>query len=131
MVSYLIFLYLFLFLNFLFNYVAILLVGPVGDNDSFSCSFSPANSPFALITSATIREFDYDRPGTNYGDCVDVNAPRDMILSPSIGSSNIEESYLSGSSASSAVITGMLGVIITVLKFKITFSNSSRIYKYS
>jgi hypothetical protein len=93
-----------------------LLVGPVGDNDSFSCGHTPANSPFVLVTAATLRELDLERPETNFGDCIDINAPGEMILSPWIGSSNTEESYLSGSSASTAVITGVLGVVITVLR---------------
>jgi hypothetical protein len=93
-----------------------LLVGAAGDKNSFSCSYSPANSPFALIASATINDLDMDRPESNYGDCIDINAPGDLLPSPFIGSSNHEISTLSGSSASAAVITGMVGVIMTILK---------------
>jgi hypothetical protein len=93
-----------------------LLVGPAGDNDSFSCGYTPANSPFVLITAATLRDLDLERQESNFGDCIDINAPGDMIPSPWIGPSNTEESHLSGSSASTAVITGVLGVVITVLR---------------
>lgn len=94
--------------------VAILLVGAVGDHDSYACGFSPANSPYALITSATTRD-DQDRPYSNFGDCIDINAPGDNILAPTIGPSNTEEVYLSGSSASTAVVTGVIGVILNML----------------
>jgi subtilisin family serine protease len=93
-----------------------LVVGPAGDQNAFSCSYSPANSPFALIASATLNDLDMDRPESNYGDCIDINAPGEMIPSPYIGSSNQEESTLSGSSASTAIVTGMLGVILTIIR---------------
>lgn len=91
------------------------MIGAAGDSDSFSCNFSPANSPFPLITAATVKDGDVERPGSNYGDCIDVYAPGDEILSPWIGKSNNEESYLSGSSASTAVVAGMVGVILNFI----------------
>lgn len=96
--------------------LVLLLVAPAGDHDSFSCSYSPANSPFVIITAATIRDLDLERAESNYGDCIDIWAPGDMILSPYIGQSNSEESYLSGSSASTAVVAGLLGVVIGVIR---------------
>lgn len=95
--------------------IVLVVVGAAGDFDSFSCNYSPANSPFLLITAPTIRDGDIERPGSNFGDCIDIFAPGDQILSPYIGDSNTEEAYLSGSSASSAVVTGMIGIILNII----------------
>lgn len=87
--------------------VAVMLViGAAGDNDSFSCSYSPAGSGFALTVAAT-GDDDMPRPGSNYGDCIDVLAPGDDIMAPYIGESNREEKTLSGSSAATAILTGL------------------------
>ncbi len=70
-----------------------------------------------MIVSATLRN-DLERPGSNFGDCIDINAPGDSIPSPWIGPSNQEENFLSGSSASASIVSGIVGRMMAILKSK-------------
>jgi hypothetical protein len=97
-------------LDILFNryvYVVVLVVTAVGDTETFSCFKSPGNSPFVLSVAATSRYSELKLPESNFGDCIDINAPGDRIRGPWIGPSNNEEIIGSGSSVANALMTGM------------------------
>jgi subtilisin family serine protease len=96
--------------DILFNryvYVVVLVVTAVGDTETFSCFKSPGNSPFVLSVAATSRYSELKLPESNFGDCIDINAPGDRIRGPWIGPSNNEEIIGSGSSVANALMTGM------------------------
>jgi hypothetical protein len=96
--------------------VVLLVVGAAGDYDSFSCSTSPVNAGFALSVAGTSKSSEMPLPGTNYGDCIDVFAPGDAVPAPYIGPSNLEEKALSGSSAATAIITGIASrIMLTIM----------------
>jgi hypothetical protein len=52
---------------------------------------------------------------SNYGDCIDIYAPSEMISAPAIGSSIYGQTTLSGSSASAAIVTGIGGLLLSFL----------------
>lgn len=92
-----------------------LVVTSIGDQDSFSCSFSPMDSPY-ILTVGAVDMMGERIQGSNFGDCVDVHAPGESIPAPWIGSSTKEERTLSGSSASAAIITGMIAIVMGTLR---------------
>jgi hypothetical protein len=58
---------------------------------------------------------------SNYGDCVDIYAPSEMVYAPKIGKSIYEFSSLSGSSASAAIVTGISGLALSLLRTPLSF----------
>eukprot|EP00602_Paraphysomonas_sp_CaronLab_P013279 CAMPEP_0185041760 /NCGR_PEP_ID=MMETSP1103-20130426/41456_1 /TAXON_ID=36769 /ORGANISM="Paraphysomonas bandaiensis, Strain Caron Lab Isolate" /LENGTH=409 /DNA_ID=CAMNT_0027581631 /DNA_START=89 /DNA_END=1318 /DNA_ORIENTATION=+ len=109
---------------------ALLVVGAVGDHDSFSCSYSPAESPYAIIAAATARGSDLELQGSNFGDCIDINAPGEFISTPFIGESNRIQSTLTGSSASAAIVTGIAANLYAVLRSNRTLAKHSTVYEF-
>ena len=91
-------------------------IGSAGNHATYSCQTSPAESPHALIVGATSRENDLQTYSSNYGDCVDIYAPGEMIITPTIGISIYKQSYLSGTSASTAIIAGIGAIILSILQ---------------
>lgn len=83
------------------------MVTSLGEHDSFSCSYSPMDSPYIVTVGALQRVSELEIPGANFGDCVDLYAPGEDIPAPWIGDSNSAESFLTGSSASAAIVAGM------------------------
>jgi hypothetical protein len=59
---------------------------------------------------------DLQTMSSNYGDCVDLYAPSENIYAPLIGKSISQFSSLSGSSASAAIITGIAGLVLSLLQ---------------
>jgi len=93
----------------------VLPVVSAGDEDMFSCGRSPANSDFALTVGATSRYSNLPLLGSNFGDCLDVHVPGEDISAPFIGPSNKEFGVVSGSSASTALVTGIVSEIIGMI----------------
>lgn len=85
----------------------------MGDTDSFSCLYSPMDSPYALSVGGLERTSELNLPGSNFGDCVDIYAPGEDLPAPFIGESNQEVQLLSGSSASAAFVTGVVAHIMS------------------
>lgn len=93
-----------------------LVVGPAGNHGTYSCHTFPAESPHAIIVGGTSQLNDLQTISSNYGDCVDIYAPSELITAPLIGQSISKFSYLSGSSASTAIVAGISGLSLSLLK---------------
>jgi hypothetical protein len=102
--------------------VGVLLVGSVGNHQSYSCLTSPAESPHPIIVGGTIRENNLPLPSNNYGDCVDIYAPGDVISLVTSTTNRLDvdrESELqtfSGSSAGTAIVTGVVALLFQVMQ---------------
>jgi predicted nucleic-acid-binding protein len=86
----------------------------MGDDDTFSCSYSPMDSPY-ILTVGAIDELGQIIPGSNFGDCVDMYAPGKSIPAPWKGSER-EERNLTGSSASAAIVAGMVATVMGTVR---------------
>ena len=107
-----------------------MVVTAMGDADSFSCSTSPASSPYALSVGAIDAAGIYVT-GTNYGGCVDMYAPGEDIPAPWIGASNTEARVLTGTSASAAIVTGVVANMMSSLRSPSwTYTNAYRKIPY-
>jgi hypothetical protein len=104
-------------------YSVVLLVGAAGDTSQFSCETFPASSPHVIAAAATHRQSDMDLSGSNYGACIDIFAPGDSIPAPTLIRSSAEGgqgegihftvSALTGSSASTAVVSGTAALVMS------------------
>lgn len=92
--------------------VVVLAVGATGNQDCFSCAFSPGSSSTTLSVAGTGKRSEMPLHGSNYGDCVDMYAPGEDIMAPFIGPSNSEERAMTGSSAATAIVSGLAARIL-------------------
>ncbi len=102
-----------------------LVISAAGDLDTLSCFTSPADSPFVLSVGAIAKKSYLPLPGSNYGDCIDVFAPGENITGPWIGESKEEWRAFSGSSAATAIATGLATQMLDEL-----FSNEYLFYLF-
>lgn len=100
----------------------ILAVGAAGNQDTFSCSLSPANSGFTLSVAGTGKNTELPLHGSNYGDCIDIYAPGEDVMAPFIGPSNTEHKPLTGSSAAAAVVSGIAARVLHAVATSDVFS---------
>jgi len=89
-----------------------------GNNNGDACSFSPASTPTAISVGATSvsgasgSEVDSRAYFSNYGTCVDVLAPGDIIKSAYIGGNTVTRS-LSGTSMASPHVCGVAALFLS------------------
>lgn len=93
-----------------------LIVVANGDENAFSCWKSPSSSEFVVSVGAISGDTDTIMHESNYGTCVDILAPGENIPAPYIGASNDNYMPLTGTSAASAVATGIVTRLIGVLE---------------
>jgi len=95
-----------------------LVVAAAGDDDTYSCHTTPAESPHIIVVGATTQA-NMPLSWGNYGDCIDILAPGQHIMSVSAtrnGDSIDEEVVLvTGSSASAAIVTGFVSTLFAAL----------------
>jgi len=95
----------------------VVFVVAAGNNNADACSFSPASTPTAISVGATTvsgvegAELDSRAYFSNYGTCVDVLAPGDIIKSAWIGAPNAVRS-ISGTSMASPHVCGVAALYL-------------------
>lgn len=99
------------------NAVGIPVVVSAGNLEINACHVSPGNSPGAIVVGAsrvrrvahdtTVTLVDERAPGTAYGPCVDVFAPGDSVLLPSMDAQHVATQQLwTGTSMSAGYVSG-------------------------
>jgi subtilisin family serine protease len=94
-----------------------------GNLEMNACRIAPANSPGAIVvgasrirragTDSTARLLDARTPGTAYGACVDVFAPGDSVLLPSMESTGRPTTQLwTGTSMSAGYVSGAIALYL-------------------
>ena len=94
-----------------------------GNVEMSACSIAPANSPCAIVVGASrIRRVGADStaslvdartPGTAYGPCLDVFAPGDSVLLPSMESARRPTTQLwTGTSMSAGYVSGAIALYL-------------------
>jgi subtilisin family serine protease len=92
-----------------------------GNLETDACRVSPANSGKAIVVGASTVERDvernvtYDRraPGTAYGSCIDVYAPGDSVLLPSLDRElNAATQVWRGTSMSAGYVSGAIALFL-------------------
>lgn len=116
----------FLFKNCLISLV-MLIIAANGDENSFSCWKSPSSSDYVVSVGAVSGATDMAMHESNYGDCVDILAPGEDIPAPYIGPSNNDFRPLSGTSAATAVTTGIVTRLIGVIERNVTIKDALQI----
>jgi len=89
-----------------------------GNSNADACNFSPANAPLAVTVGATtvassgVNEIDARSTFSNYGKCVDIFAPGELITSAWIGS-NTATRTISGTSMASPHVAGVAALYLS------------------
>src|SRR4051812_6093738 len=94
-----------------------------GNVEMSACKIAPANSPGAIVvgasrirragTDSTARLVDARTPGTAYGPCLDVFAPGDSVLLPSMESPRQPTTQLwTGTSMSAGYVSGAIALYL-------------------
>ena len=105
------------------NAAGIPVVVSAGNYDMNACHISPSNSPGAIVVGASrVRRVDglpnaplvdERAPGTAYGPCIDVFAPGDSVLLPSIGSAGEAITQLwTGTSMAAGYVSGAVALFL-------------------
>jgi hypothetical protein len=105
-------------------YTVMLVVTANGDENAFSCWKSPSSSEYVLSVGGVTSATDTQLLESNYGDCVDLLAPGENIPAPFIGNTNQELKSLSGTSAASAIVTGVATRLIGLIERNETIKDS-------
>ncbi|KAK9767642.1 hypothetical protein K7432_002408 [Basidiobolus ranarum] len=99
----------------------IVVVAAAGNGDGFegqdSCYVSPASAP-NVITVGSTQENDEISPFSNYGKCVTLYAPGELITSSYIGSTTAF-TVLSGTSFAAPHVTGIVALILSATSTKL------------
>jgi subtilisin family serine protease len=87
-----------------------------------ACRIAPANSPGAIVvgasrvrrlgTDSTARLVDARTPGTAFGSCLDVFAPGDSVLLPSIEGRLATTQLWTGTSMSAGYVSGAIALYL-------------------
>ena len=93
-----------------------------GNIEMNACRIAPANSPGAIVvgasrvrrigTDSTARLVDARTPGTAYGPCLDVFAPGDSVLLPSIEGRLATTQLWTGTSMSAGYVSGAIALYL-------------------
>jgi subtilisin family serine protease len=94
-----------------------------GNVEMSACKIAPANSPGAIVvgasrirragTDSTARLVDARTPGTAYGPCLDVFAPGDSVLLPSMEAAHQPTTQLwTGTSMSAGYVSGAIALYL-------------------
>lgn len=84
----------------------IVFVSAAGNNNADACFFSPNQIPSVIVVGATDQSDNFCS-FSNYGSCVDINAPGELITSAWIGSNSVYRT-MSGTSQAAPHISGMM-----------------------
>jgi hypothetical protein len=100
--------------------IVMLLLGPVGNSCRYSCSVSPAASRYILSVAHTIPPMNLLHTHSNFGNCIDIQAPGYQLRSPWPHKLTAIEQQsfrpMSGSSAGMAVVTGVAVLLLSSLQ---------------
>ena len=91
-----------------------------GNLETNACRVSPANAPGSIVVGASAygrsqvgRAIDRRAPGTAFGPCIDVYAPGDSVLLPSLGPRNEPTAQLwNGTSMSAGYVSGAAALFL-------------------
>ena len=68
------------YLYYIVLVIVVTIIGAAGDDNKYSCNVLPASSRSIIITASTSKGTDFELSGSNFGECINIFAPGDGIL---------------------------------------------------
>lgn len=90
-----------------------MIVAAAGDHNKYTCAISPASSRTVIVAAATSRETNMEILGSNFGECIQIYAPGEDLLTSTAGSLDATI-HITGSSASAALVTSIWSALLNV-----------------